>query len=296
MGYRDPSPPAPTTIPYGRFPTSRNELRAAFAISLFVVGGVIAMTHVEFFRCERSDADDLRCEAGSSWLGATTQSQTFDGDQLSTVEWTEYTEDQTKERGHTDLVDASGHRAKVLYGFRDDAHRRHLRLVAFLDDPGRSRLSIERRPAVVVGLLASGLAFFWLLLVIRTTIRTAGRFVVEVDRVRGELRLCAARLRSFRTRTTHPIAGLARVQVEHGYLRRAHHGKGSPGEPAGRLWLVYEDERRRELTPTLLPGSEVHEDLAAQLREELGLKPETRAEEVEGPSRRRLADGGPRGR
>ncbi|MBO6940547.1 MAG: hypothetical protein JJ863_36575 [Deltaproteobacteria bacterium] len=236
MGYRDPSPPEPTTIPYGRFPTSRSELRAGLAISLAIVGGVLlATTHVEHFHCERHEAN-VRCEESSSWLGVTTDAQTFvDGEKLGSVEGADP------------------------------------RLVAFLDEPDRSRLSTERRPGILVGLLASGLALFWLVIMLRATIRTAGRFVVEEDSVRGELRLCATRLRFFRARTIHPTAGLSRVKVEHGYLRRAHHANGSPGEPAGRLWLVYEDGRRRQLSPTLLPGVEVHETLAEQLRAHLGL-------------------------
>jgi hypothetical protein len=276
MGYRDPSPPEPTTIPYGRFRTRKGEWAVGFVVLLFAIGSLVATTHREVFECTRDDGGTVRCEDRAWWLGTLTEDRTFEGDQLSSVEWTTYTGNRNREMGRTDLFDARGRPTSVLSGSRTDAHRRYQRFRRFLDDPTQRSLTIERRPGLTIGLIVGVLALLWVVFIARSIVRTAGRFELVVDEGRGTLTLRARRFRFFRSAIVHPLEGLAHVEVEHGTLRRAHHGRGSKGEPAAQLRLEYEDDLPRKLTPMLLPGSDVHEDLAERLREATGLKPEPR--------------------
>lgn len=276
MGYRDPSPPEPRSIPYGRFRSRKAEWAIAFIVLLFAVGSLVATTHRRSFSCERDEAGSVRCADRSWWLWTLAKDRTFEGEQLSSIEWVTYSGNRSKEMGRTDIFDAHGRPTSVLKGSRREAHGRYLAFRAFLDDPSQPSLTIERQPGLLVGAIVGLLALGWFAFIARSIVRTAGRFEVVVDEARGELVVRATRFRFFRSAAVHPLEGLAHIEVEHGLLRRAHHGRGMKGEPAAQLRLEYEDDLPRKLTPMMLPGSEEHEDLAERLREATGLKPETR--------------------
>lgn len=276
MGYRDPSPPEPRTIPYGRFRSRKAEWLIAIVVLLVALGSLVATTHRRAFTCERDDGGSVRCEDRSWWLWTLAKDRAFEGEQLSSIEWVTYSGSRSKKMGRTDIFDDRGRPASVLRGSRREAHEHYLAFRAFLDDPSQPSLAIERQPGLLVGAIVGLLALVWFAFIARSIVRTAGRFEVVVDEGRRELVVRATRFRFFRSATVHPLTGLAHVEVEHGLLRRAHHGRGMKGEPAAQLRLEYADGLPRKLTPTLLPGSEVHEDLAERLREATGLKPQPR--------------------
>ncbi len=276
MGYRDPSPPEPRMIPYGHFRSRKAEWLIGFIVLAAALGSLAAMTRRLSFECVRDAEGTVRCTDRSWWVWTLATERTFGGDAIRSVEWVRYSGNRGKEMGRTDIFDARGRPTSVLRGSRREAHEHYLAVRAFLDDPSQPSLTIERQPGVVVGLVVGGLALLWFVFIARSIVRTAGRFEVVVDEGRGRLTVRATRFGFFRSARVHPLEGLAHVEVEHGHLRRAHHGRGSKGEPAARLRLEYEDELPRKLTPMMLPGSEVHEDLAERLREATGLKPEPR--------------------
>ncbi len=279
MGYRDASPPEPTTVPYGQFRSRKGEWLIGICVFLVGIGSLVGITRQKSFRCERSDGA-VRCEAEGSWLWTTSERRTFEGDQLTSVEWVPFSGTRNAEKGRTDLFDAHGNPTAVLRGDRTEAHAHYQQLRAFLDDPTQERLVIEQRPVLWGGLAIGLVALLWFFFIARSIVRTSGRFDVEVDHAGSRIVVHITRFGMFRQAIVHPLEGLAGVAVDYGYLRRANHGRGSKGEPAAQLRLDYEDGLPRKLTTTMLPSPTadggVHEDLAERLREVTGLEPESR--------------------
>jgi len=281
MGYRDPSPPEPTRIPYGRFPISKFELLFLTILSTVGIGLLVVATLEKEFRCERAGGA-VRCEEQTSLLWQVTLRRSFEGEQLSSVEWRPHTGDKNREKGRTDLFDATGNPTAVLRGPRDEALADYRALRRFLDDPQRSRLEIVKQRGIWVGLITGALCFFWAFFVARNLWRTAGRFEVVVDAARDRIVLRGRRFGLFRSERVHPLARLSAVSVEHGHIKRVNH-RGSPGDPAGQLQLEYLDGPSRPLTISRLPGSAAHEELAERLREATGLVPQPRPVVVGAP-------------
>ncbi|MBO6940548.1 MAG: hypothetical protein JJ863_36580 [Deltaproteobacteria bacterium] len=274
MGYRDPSPPEPTTIPYGRFPTSKSEILFFVIIGLFGLGALVGATYRKTFRCERP-ARQVRCIEETSLLWQRF-SRTFEGPQLSSVEFSPYTGDRGKEMGRTDIFDSVGQPTAVLRGSRAEAVAHFHRLRTFIDEPNQTHIEVLEQDGARIGFVVGLLCWLWCFFIGRSLWRTSGRIEVVVDAARDQIVVRARRFGLFRSQRVHPLAGLEGVAVEHTHIKRTKHGRGQQGDPGGKLRLDYRDGSPRELTSAALPGSEVHEDLAERLREATGLKPETR--------------------
>lgn len=275
MGYRDPTPPEPQTVPYARFAASKSEGLFFVLTIVLGLGMLVGATHRRDFRCDRR-AGEVRCEQETSLLWQVTGRRSFEGDQLSSVEFQPYSGNKGKEMGRTDLFDAHGNPTAVLRAPLTEASEHHTRLRAFLDDSTQQQLEIGQPSMRWAGLITGALALLWAFFIGRAFVRTSGHFEVVVDAVNDTIIVRARHLGFIRSERVHPLAGLVGIGVEQTFLKRTKHGRGAPGEPAAQLRLDYEAELPRKLTATPLPGSGVHEDLAERLREVTGLTPETR--------------------
>jgi len=282
VGYRNPSPPEPTTIAYGRFPAAKSELFFLAIISVVGLALLVGATHRKVFRCERAGGA-VHCEEQSSMLWRVTLRRSFEGERLSSVEWRPYTGDKNREKGRTDLFDATGNPTAVLRGPRDEALEDYEALRRFLDDPQQESLELVEQRGIWIGLIGGLLCLLWASFIARSYWRTSGRFEVLVDGAQDRIVLRAQRFGLFRSKREHPLSGLGGVTVERDYIKRTKDTRGMMGEPAGQVHLEYLDGPQRALTVSRLPGTEVHEDLAERLREATGLAPQSRPVKVGEP-------------
>ena len=229
MGYRDPSPPEPTRVPWGRFRASRGEWLLALFVLTSLLLTVAVSLDVWTFRCVRDAAEAVRCEDTRSMAGLMERRRVFEGEWLSSIEWVPVR--ARRDRGRTELVDSRGAPAEVLSDDRDDAREWHQRLDRFLEDSSERELVIEERVSPA-GLVTAAVLLAWLFLVLRGLIRTTGRYEVLVDQAAGRIVVRATRLGLFSFNRVLPLEGLRGIDVAHGLLRRQHHPRGNEGEPA----------------------------------------------------------------